>query len=117
MVTTRVTTMGLVAPVVLSDVVVAGDRPAFFVVLDFEKNEESDVEGRTIVSDIIMDWVEGKRAPQTELYPDMIASHGIPVRSLLLTHPSHFPKLVEDGPRRRRRRRTQEEEEIQEGKG
>ena len=53
-VTTRVTTMGLVAPA-LSDVGVAEDRPAFFAALDLEKNEESDAEGRTIVSDIIMD--------------------------------------------------------------
>jgi hypothetical protein len=44
--------MGLVAPVPL-DVVVAEDRPAFFTDLDLVKNEESDVEGRTIVSDII----------------------------------------------------------------
>ena len=58
-VTTRVTTIGFVAPVV-SDVVVAEGRSAFFVVLDFEKNEESDAEGRTIVSDIITDWVEGE---------------------------------------------------------
>jgi hypothetical protein len=41
-----------VAPA-LSDAVVAEDRPVFFVVLDVEKNEESDVEGRRIVSDII----------------------------------------------------------------
>ena len=107
--------MGLVAPVVLSDVVVAEDRPAF-VVLDFEKNEESDAEGRTIVSDIIMDWVEGKGAPETELYPDMIASHGISGPSFHLGLPSHFPKLIKDGPRRWRRRRAQEEEEIQERK-
>lgn len=105
--------MGLVAPVVPSDVVVAEDRPAFFMVLDFEKNEESDAEGRTIVSDIIMDWVEGKRAPETELYPDMIAGHGISSPSFHLGLPSHFPKLTEDGPRRWRRRRAQEEEEIQ----
>ena len=112
--------MGLVAPVVLLDEVVAEDRPASFVVLDFEKNEESDAEGRTIVSDIIMDWVEGKKAPRTELYPDMIASHGVagPLSlTLLLRLLSRFLKLVGNGPRRWRRRRAQEEEEIQEGKG
>lgn len=112
--------MGLVAPVVPLDEVVAEDRPAFFVVLDFEKNEESDAEGRTIVSDIIMDWVEGKKAPRTELYPDMIASHGVagPLSlTLLLRLLSRFLKLVGNGPRRWRRRRAQEEEEIQEGKG
>lgn len=110
--------MGLVAPVVLSDAV-AEDRPASFAVLDFEKNEESDAEGRTTVSDIIMDWVEGKRAPETQLYPDMIASHGIPgpcFLTLLLGLPSHFLKLIEDGTRRWRCSRTQEEEEIEEGK-
>ena len=100
------------APVVLSGVVVAEDRPASFAVLDFEKNEESDAEGRTIVSDIIMDWVQGKRAPETELYPDMIAGHGIAGPPFLTALPSHFPKLVEDGPRRWRSRRAQEEEEI-----
>ena len=57
-VTTRVTTMGFAAPA-LSDVGVSEDRPGFFAVLDFEKNEESDAEGRTIVSDIIMDWGKG----------------------------------------------------------
>lgn len=111
--------MGLVAPVVLLDEVVAEDRPAFFVVLDFEKNEESDAEGRTTVSDIIMDWVEGKKAPRTELYPDMIVSHGVagpPSLTLLLRLPPRFPKLVGNGPQRWRRRRAQEEEEIQEGK-
>jgi len=56
-VTTRVTTTGFGAPA-LSDVAVTGDLSAFFVVLDLEKNEESDAEGRTIVSDIIMDWVK-----------------------------------------------------------
>lgn len=94
-VTTRVTTMGLVAPG-LSDAVVAEDRPAFFVVLDFEKNEESDAEGRTIASDIIMDWVEAlrERAPGTQLYPDMIESRvtGSPVRSF--SHPSLSFRLV-----------------------
>ena len=108
--------MGLVAPVAVSDVVVVEDRPALFVVLDFEKNEESDAEGRTIVSDIIMDWVEEKRALETELYPDVIASHGISGPPFVLSLPSRFPKLIEDGPRRWRSRRAQEEEEIQEGK-
>lgn len=56
-VTTRVTTTGLVAPVP-PEVEVAEDRPAFFVVLGFVKNEESDAEGRTIVSDII--WGLGR---------------------------------------------------------
>ena len=70
-VTTRVTTMGFVA-LGPSEVVAAEDRSAFFVVLDFEKNEESDAEGRTTVSDIIMDWVEGEglgtRAVPLECY-------------------------------------------------
>lgn len=59
------TTTGFAAPA-LSDVLVVEDRPAFFVVLDFEKNEESDAEGRAIVSDIIMDWVKGERASDPE---------------------------------------------------
>jgi len=58
-VTTRVTTVGLPAAA-LSEVVAPEDRPAFFVVLDLEKNEVSDAEGRTTASDIIMDWVEVK---------------------------------------------------------
>lgn len=76
-VTTRVTTTGLVAPA-LSDVVVPEDRPPFFVILDFEKNEESDAEGRTTVSDIIMDWVEGEGFGNTAVPPIMITGHGIP---------------------------------------
>lgn len=52
-VTTRVTTMGLTVAPVAPGAVVAEDRPAFFVVLDFVKKEESEAEGRTIVSDII----------------------------------------------------------------
>lgn len=52
-VTTRVTTTGLVAVVPAPVEVVAEDRPVFFVVLEFVKNEESDAEGRTIASDII----------------------------------------------------------------
>lgn len=117
MVTTRVTTMGLVAPA-LSDVGVAEDRPAFFAALDLEKNEESDAEGRTIASDIIMDWAEG-RSPETELYPDMITGHGIsgpPFLSHFLVLLSRFPKFIEDGKRRWGRRRAQEGEEIQEEK-
>jgi len=97
-VTTRVTTTGLVAPVP-SEVVVAEDRPAFFVVLDFEKNEESDVEGRTTVSDIIMDWVEGGGFGNTAVPRCDHRSRDL--RSVL-SHtppgpPSHFPKLTGDG--------------------
>ena len=80
--------MGFVAPA-LSDEAVVEDRPPFFVVLDFEKNEESDAEGRTTVSDIIMDWVEGVGFGSRAQTPVMHrpASHGIS-GPFFLTHPS-----------------------------
>ena len=84
-VTTRVTTMGFMAPAP-SDVLVVEGRSAFLVVFGFEKNEESDAEGRTIVSDIITDWVEGElEASELELLLGIITVTGSPVRSF-----SHF---------------------------
>ena len=88
--------MGFAAPA-LSDVLVAGDRPAFFVVLDFEKNEESDAEGRTIVSDIIMDWVKGEGLGSRGCSPDLIVTGHAISGPVFLTPPSHFPELIEDG--------------------
>lgn len=121
MVTTRVTTMGRVAPA-LSELVVPEDRPEFFVALDLEKNEESDPEGRTIVSDIIMDWVERRGSGKLgcTVTRGRYDHRSRVLRSILSHTPpgllSHFSKLVEDGARRRAHCRTQEEEEIQEGK-
>jgi hypothetical protein len=100
MVTTRVTTTGLVPPVP-PELVVPEDRPAFFVALGFVKNEESDAEGRTIASDIICGLRRGEAEGGLEaadLYPDMITGHGIP--GPLLSHTlslgplSRFTKLT-----------------------
>ena len=101
-VTTRVTTIGLVA-LAPPGLVVTEDRPASFVALAFVKNEESDAEGRTIVSDIICGLGSGgkERTSEAELYryPDMITGHGI--SGPFLTHSpsrfvSHSPKSAED---------------------
>lgn len=79
-VTTRVTTMGFEPPV-QPEVLVAEDRPAFFVALGFVKNEVSDAEGRTIVSDIIcgVGWKRsrGRVSWKHTRYPDMITGHGV----------------------------------------
>jgi hypothetical protein len=115
--------MGLVPPVPL-DVVVAGDRPAFFTDLDLVKNEESDVEGRTIVSDIIHGLCgRGREVSERRLYhnPDMITGHGVPVRFFLT--PSVPPVLrpisqntkkmvCEDGATVERRRRKSSKKET-----
>ena len=83
--------MGFAAPA-LSDVLVAEDRPASFVVLDFEKNEESDAEGRTIVSDIIMEWVKGEGLGSREAVPRPNRHRSRDLRSFLSHTSIPFPR-------------------------
>ena len=93
-VTTRVTTIGFEPPVP-PEVLVAEDRPAFFVALGFVKNEVSDAEGRTIVSDIIcgVGWRggRGRESWKHTRYPDMITGHGISGPLLTFSHTHLWP--------------------------